>query len=945
MTKTLKIIFSTIVIWFYTFTLSATIPAGYYYQAQNKKKAELKTALHQFGKPVRVLEYGSGPGFTWEGFYNTDRNADNSVWDMYSDSIRYFNQFFSINGMHIEHSFPKSWWGGHVNFAYKDLFHLYPADGITNSAKNNLPLGEISGIPWFNNGKSRIGKNSFGIQYSGDCFEPADEYKGDFARSYFYISTIYQDLAPLFNSPMLQNNSYPVWQRWGLDLLLKWHAQDPVSEKELKRNEEVYKIQGNRNPFIDFPALVNYIWGADTVSVFPFPAETEAFLVTPRPGNRLDMGVTLTNNTISRSMSLRGYNISSNIELSLKAGHSSLKILTTQIDAASVIAGTNITLSFSPIQGGQVRDTLVISGGGLKENLLIPVRALAAPDFMLLEPSEITPVGGKLEWIADPFATQYKLNLYQGDEAAGDLIISAYVEGTSWNKAIEIYNGTGKPVDLSKYSIQRQSNGAGNFGFNVPLSGTLNNGQTYVITSFSGTNADLKAKAQLQSDSIVSFNGNDAVALVRNGIQIDVVGKANAGPEVYWGENLSLARKAAVTHPTTKYNENEWEIFPVDNFSMLGSHTMRLTSEKKYVLQNYFNGTENSLVVNNLTPETAYTLSVESMRSGVIVPSVNTMQIRTSALETPIIMEPTNITHKSFTANWEQTPYASGYLLNVFELTGQADTTEYEGFPNVGSNGKPLPEGWTGTASGNYTTSTSTGIAPPSVQLKNNGEWLQTKTYPHPVTRFTFMYKWPSSGTGSSLAVYAKENENWTRIDSILYVNLSKYNPVYNFAKERNITTFRLIYFKAAGNMSIDDVSVTYNNQDTIYVLRNQPVESLEYSVENLKTNTVYYYNVRATLNTATSKVSETAAAKTIIDTKVFQKSVLPLKYFIADNSLTIKGLNGNDQISIFNTSGICIYNSKVSENEVRIPFGYKGVFILNIHGAESKFTTKIITL
>jgi hypothetical protein len=945
MTKKLKIFLSTIVIWFYVIASSATIPAGYYYQAQNKKKAELKTALHQFGKPVRVLEYGSGPGFTWEGFYNTDRNADNSVWDMYSDSIRYFNQFFSINGMHIEHSFPKSWWGGHVNFAYKDLFHLYPADGITNSAKNNLPLGEISGIPWFNNGKSRIGKNSFGIQYSGDCFEPADEYKGDFARSYFYISTIYQDLAPLFNSPMLQNNSYPVWQRWGLDLLLKWHAQDPVSEKELKRNEEVYKIQGNRNPFIDFPALVNYIWGADTVSVFPFPAETEAFLVTPRPGNRLDMGVTLTNNTISRSMSLRGYNISSNIELSLKAGHSSLKILTTQIDAASVIAGTNITLSFSPIQGGQVRDTLVISGGGLKENLLIPVRALAAPDFMLLEPSEITPVGGKLEWIADPFATQYKLNLYQGDEAAGDLIISAYVEGTSWNKAIEIYNGTGKPVDLSKYSIQRQSNGAGNFGFNVPLSGTLNNGQTYVITSFSGTNADLKAKAQLQSDSIVSFNGNDAVALVRNGIQIDVVGKANAGPEVYWGENLSLARKATVTHPTTKYNENEWEVFPVDNFSMLGSHTMHLTTEKKYVLQNYFNGTENSLVVNNLVPETTYTLSVESMRSGVIVPSANTMQIRTSALETPIIMEPTNITHKSFTANWEQTPYASGYLLNVFELTGQADTTEYEGFPNVGSNGKPLPTGWSGTASANYTTTTSAGIAPPSVQLKNNGEWLQTKTYPHPVTRFTFMYKWPSSGTGSSLAVYAKEKENWTRIDSILYVNTSKYNPVYNLGKDRNINAFRFIYYKTTGNMSIDDVSVTYNNQDTIYVLRNQPVESLEYTVENLKTNTVYYYNVRATLNSATSKISETAAAKTIIDTKVYQKSVLPLKYFISDNSLFIKGLNGGERILIFNTSGICIFNSKVTGNEVRIPFENKGVFILNIHGAESKFTTKIITL
>lgn len=945
MTKKLKIFLSTIVIWFYVIASSATIPAGYYYQAQNKKKAELKTALSQFGKPIRVLECGSGPGFTWEGFYNTDRNADNSVWDMYSDSIRFFNQFFSVSGMHIEHSFPKSWWGGHVNFAYKDLFHLYPADGITNSAKNNLPLGEVGGIPWFNNGKSRIGKNSFGIQYSGDCFEPADEYKGDFARSYFYISTIYQDLAPLFTSPMLDNNTYPVWKRWAIDLLIKWHKQDPVSEKELTRNEVVYKIQGNRNPFIDFPALVNYIWGSDTVNVFPFPEETEAFLVTPRQGDKLNVGVTFTNNTLQKSINIKGYNISSNIEISLKGAHPFLQIQNPQISAASVILGTTINITFSPTLGGLVRDTLIIAGGGMKEQILIPLEALASPDFIILEPTEISPVGGKLEWIADPFATQYKLNLYEGDAAAGDLIISAYVEGSSWNKALEIYNGTGKPVDLSKYSIQRQSNGAGSFGFNVPLKGILNDKQTYVIVAKSSTNSDLKAKAQLESDSIVSFNGNDAVALVRNGIQIDVVGKTNAGPEVYWGQNLSLARKATVTHPTTKYNENEWEVFPEDNFSMLGSHTMRLTSEKKYVLQNYFNGTENTLVVNNLTPETAYTLSVESMRSGVIVPSVNTMQIRTSSLESPLAMEPTNITSNSFTANWEQTPYATGYLLNVFKLTGQADTTEIEGFTNVGSNGKPLPEGWTGTASGNYTTTASAGIAPPSVQLRNNGEWLQTKTYPHPVTRFTFMYKWPSSGSGSSLALYAKENESWIRIDSIFYVNTSKYNPVYNFAKERNITTFRFIYYKAAGNMSIDDVSVTYNNQNTIFVLRNQPVGNLEYSVGNLEANTVYYFNVRATLNGATSKVSETVAAKTVIDTKVFQKSVLPLKYFIADNSLTIKGLNGNEQISIFNTSGICIFNSKVTGNDVRIPFGYKGVFILNIHGAVNKFTTKIITL
>ncbi len=941
MKTSLKILIAVIGAWFYCFSLTAAIPAGYYYQAQNKKSSTLKTALCQLGKPLRVLDYGSGIGATWEGFYNTDRNDNNSVWDMYSNEIRYFNQFFSINGMHIEHSFPKSWWGGHVNSAYKDLFHLYPADGTTNSAKNNWPLGEVGGVPWFNNGKSLVGNNTYGNQYFSNCFEPANEYKGDFARSYLYISTIYQDIAHLFNSPMLDNNTYPTWKRWAIDLLMKWHLQDPVSQKEINRNEAVYKIQGNRNPFIDYPALARYIWGADTVNVFPFPAETEAFLATPRQGNRLDMGVTLTNNVITRSLSIRGYNITSNINISLKAGNPFFQVLNPQIDAADIIAGTQINVSFSPLQGGLVRDTLIISGGGLKEHLQIPLRALASPDFMILEPSEITPVGGKLEWIADPFATQYRLNLYNGDNAAGDLIISSYVEGSSWNKAIEIYNGTGKSVDLSKYSIQKQSNGAGSFGSNVPLSGMLENGKTFVITARSTTNADLLARAQMLSDSIVSFNGNDAVALVRNGILIDIVGKANAGPEVFWGENLSLSRKASTTHPTTKYSENEWTVFPLDNFSMLGSHTMNLTSEKKYALQNFFNGLDNTLTVSNLVPETTYTLNVESMRSGTIVTSVNTMQIKTLPLETPLVLEPTDITYNSFTANWEQSPYSSGYLLNIFKLHGQADTTETEGFPSVGSNGKPLPAGWGGTASGNYTTTASAGVAPPSVALRNNTEWLQTKIYPHPITRLTFMYRWPSSGTGSSLAVYRKDNDSWKRIDSIIYVNTSKYNPVYKFTKDQKITAFRFIYYKTTGNISLDDVSVTYGNQDTIFLLRNQLVESTIYKVENIEENTNYFYNVRSTLRGATSQFTETVTVKTAVNTKIPEFSTYTTNYFINNNTLTVSRLHGNETIRIYNTSGICVYNSKATSGEMKIPIDNKGIYILNISNNHYRFNAK----
>ena len=182
--------------------LFANIPAGYYYFATDKKGAELKTTLSSISYPQYVFSYGGGAEATWEGFFYTDQKADGSVYDMYSNEVRFFDGFSSISDMNIEHSLPKSWWGGIMNYAYKDLFHLYPSDAKANNIKSNLPLGEITGTPTFDNGVSRIGKNGFGNSYTGNCFEPADEYKGDFARSYFYIATIYETLANRWSSPM-----------------------------------------------------------------------------------------------------------------------------------------------------------------------------------------------------------------------------------------------------------------------------------------------------------------------------------------------------------------------------------------------------------------------------------------------------------------------------------------------------------------------------------------------------------------------------------------------------------------------------------------------------------------------------------------------------------------------------------------------------------------------
>jgi len=923
----------------------SAVPSGYYYFVKNKKKAELKTAIHSYCGPLKEFEYGGGAGFTWEGFFSTDRRADSTVIDMYSNTVRKQASFSAVSGMHIEHSFPKSWWGAYPNNAYKDLFHLYPADASANESKNNLPLGEVTGTATFDNGVTKTGYNGFGTAYTDKCFEPADEYKGDFARSYFYIASVYENLAPLMQSPMVINSStYPFWQPWAINLLLKWNKQDPVSAKELTRIEAVYALQGNRNPFIDYPDLADYIWGKDSTNVYPFPVETEPFLAAPRRGMKLDFGVILQNDTRTQHLHIQGVNITSDIQVSLIRKSSTLALSTPTITSAIALAGVDLGITFHPTTSGWVRDTLLIKGGGIVDSLRIPIVALASADFIALEPTDITPVSGTLQWISDPLATAYKLNLYQGDQQAGDLIISTYVEGSSWNKAIELYNGTGKTVDLSKYSLQKQSNGAGYFGSTLKLAGTLDNGKSYVIVHKLAA-SDLLAKATLVTDSLLQYNGNDAVALVRSGVTIDMAGQANAGADVMWGVDLTLQRKATVTHPVSTFNASEWTTLAIDSYSMLGSHTMTLTGSSNPIVRDLIVPVPTtSYNLTGLLPENTYTYSIQSLRSGVIASAINTMQLHTSALDIPEISDPSDIHYNHFTANWGASPYALGYLLNVFKVTGQADTTEVEGFDNVGSAGTPLPTGWTGNASGIYTTATSSGIATPSINLKTNKELLQTKSYSHPVSKFTYMYRIASASTGSSLIVDGLSGSNWIRVDSIPYKNTTKTYPVYTFTKEQALSAFRFTYNKVgSGNLAIDDVSATYGNQDTVFVLKDASFSTEQALVSNLTENTNYYYAVRATLGVAVSGVSETIGAKTLINTAVTEHAASTVQLISDKNQLTVSGLRGDELIQIYTLTGVCVYQTKATATQHKIPLKQSGVFIVKVQNDDYRFTAKFI--
>jgi endonuclease I len=237
-----------------------------------KGGADLKNALFDIISNHKQISYGSGVNATWGAFYTTDAAVEGNkrrVLDMYSSTARYFGaKGESVDGMNIEHSVAKSWWNGEQNNAYYDLHHLNPSDQTANSKKSNYPLGELTSVSW-NNGVAYVGKAVIDGK-SENAFEPCDEYKGDFARTYMYMFTCYQNFKWRYTWMNYEQSSYPTLKPWAVEMLLQWHKQDPVSDKEIARNNAVYDIQGNRNPYIDYPQLADYVWGDSVNYVFNF---------------------------------------------------------------------------------------------------------------------------------------------------------------------------------------------------------------------------------------------------------------------------------------------------------------------------------------------------------------------------------------------------------------------------------------------------------------------------------------------------------------------------------------------------------------------------------------------------------------------------------------------------------------------------------------------------
>ena len=393
-----------------TVTPAASLPT-YYQQIDGTAGQTLFDAVQK----VTKVGYSSlGYDGLWGAYPYTDVHENGYVWDMYSDCT-----WKSINSNHCgnysnecdcynrEHSIPKSWYGGTTSGPGCDIFHLVPTDGKVNGIRSNYAFGEVSSADYNKHGNKKgsaksitiIGGNTIAgntgatISCSGTVFEPRDEYKGDFARGYMGALLKWAgdkaftsgEGAKIFTTNF-STGSFGL-TKYGVALLMKWHRQDPVSKKEIDRNNGIQQTQGNRNPFIDYPYLAEYIWGekaGETLYLDDIMTAYDAdFVLGESDGSRenvvrtpvLSVNTTTVNfpsvlvdEESSVSIKVTGVYLTSDVTLTIsgedadmfETSRSSLTIA----EANSSISQNNLILTYVPTEKGQHSGTLQIASEG-----------------------------------------------------------------------------------------------------------------------------------------------------------------------------------------------------------------------------------------------------------------------------------------------------------------------------------------------------------------------------------------------------------------------------------------------------------------------------------------------------------------------------------------------------------------------------------------------------
>ncbi|WP_343694943.1 endonuclease [Flavobacterium sp.] len=562
----------------------AQIPSGYYNTATGTGYT-LKTQLYN------IIKGHTDNGYA--GLYTTYQTSDvdnfyendGTVLDMYSENPSGTDPYnystgstqrcgnYSAEGdcYNREHIIPQSVFNEQSPMV-ADAHFITPTDGKVNGMRSNYPHGTVSTATYTSQNGSKLGSSSVS-GYSGTVFEPINAFKGDIARMYFYFATRYENTVAGYSYAMFNGSSNQVFTTAFLNVLLAWHAQDPVSAREIARNNAIYARQNNRNPFIDHPEYVNQIWGGTPSGDTQAPTAPTSLASTSKTSTSISLSWTASTDNVA----VTGYDVYANSVLK-----------TTVSGTTATITGLTASTAYS-----------------------IYVKAKDAAGNTSSSSNTIS------------------VTTNSSGGTATDLLFSEYIEGSGNNKALEIANNTGSSVSLSAYTIKKQTNGSGSWSTGLALSGTLATGSKFVIVNssissscFSPSSANISTTA-----TELTFNGNDAVGLFKNGVLIDIIGTFNGGTANF-AIDVTLRRKSTVTSPSTTFNLSaQWDSYSQDTCNNLASKMVKPAeevvelSDEIVVFPNPSDGIFN-IVLDN--PESPYSIEILSFSGQKVFEKQNT---------------------------------------------------------------------------------------------------------------------------------------------------------------------------------------------------------------------------------------------------------------------------------------------------------------------------------
>ncbi len=543
----------------------------YYLGTDNLSGYALKTKLQEIIS-TKTISWNYGDLGAFYATTDMDRYYENngSLLDIYSenpsgqDAYEYnFNQMIgSANaeglGWNREHVMPQSSFNSYYPM-YSDLFFVIPTDARINQLRSNYPYGVAGSTNYYTfSNTSKIGNSAIpGATYTGRVYEPINEFKGDVARMLLYFVVRYQGKLGSFNfntnvdptkdQNPLNGTEEQAFEKWYLQMLVNWSNADPVSQREIDRNNYVYAIQKNRNPFVDHPEWIDKIWNQSPDNIAPqAPSsltsnKTSAYFVTLQWQPSADADV-------------MGYEVYQ--------------------DGVLMAKTTSTTITLDRLTPSTTYNFNVISYDNA--------------------------------YLKSPMSNVYAASTLSEDIFSKDLMITKYLEGSDNNKALEISNLTGHDVDLKSYRLSAQYKSGTNYYFEKPLEleGKIAHGETMVVINpnakFSCFNtADAKF---VSASPALSFSGYNYVELNYKNFPVDAIGSKGIDNA---NNDKSLYRLASVTQPVANFDAAEWQSFSKDYCQNLGSLA---TSETSISEANrlYPNPVSDILFVDSKSKNTSY---------------------------------------------------------------------------------------------------------------------------------------------------------------------------------------------------------------------------------------------------------------------------------------------------------------------------------------------------